>query len=123
MKSNEFSQAALVPPFPWLDNKPPLKPGAKLVGRGDNASVAITRPNGAKVNDVFVYAIQAKFKDAWKFAVVPGTVEKVPTEGATAIAISAVDRLGNASDRVIVKVPGAKGLGPTTAPTGAAIAR
>jgi uncharacterized lipoprotein YddW (UPF0748 family) len=123
LRSNEFAQSALVPQFPWLDNKPPMKPGAKLVGRGDSASVAITRPNGAKNTDVFVYAIQAKFKDAWKFAVVPGTMEKVPTEGATAIAISAVDRLGNASDRVIVKVPGAKGVGPTTAPTSAAIAR
>jgi hypothetical protein len=123
LRSNEFAQAALVPPFPWLDNKPPMKPAAKLIGRGDNASVTITRPNVGKNDDVFVYAIQAKFKDTWRFAVVPATVEKIPTEGATVIAISAVDRLGNASERVIVKVPGAKGLGPTTAPTSAAMSR
>ena len=45
-----------------------------------------------------------------------GHVDKVPTEGATAVAVTAIDRMGNASEPVVVKVPGSRGIAPATAP-------
>src|SRR5688500_7466833 len=118
LRANEFAEPAIVPTMSWLDDKPPAKPAVKLLGRGDAASVELRagRSNG-RGNEVFVWAVQAKFGDAWKLAVVAGHVDKVPTEGATAVAISAIDRTGNASERVVINIPGARGVAPTTAPT------
>ena len=117
LKANEFAEPALIPPSPWLDDKPPARPVVKLMGRGDSATVELREPrSNGRGNEVFVWAIQAKFGNAWKLAVVPGHVDKVPTEGAAALAISAIDRTGNASERVIINIPGARGVAPTTSP-------
>jgi uncharacterized lipoprotein YddW (UPF0748 family) len=124
LKANEFAEPALIPPSPWLGDKPPAKPSVKLVGRGDNATVELraSRANG-RGNDVFLWAVQARFGDGWKLAVVPAHVGEIPTEGASAIAVTAIDRTGNASERVIVQVPGARGIAPVTAPTTAPTTR
>ena len=117
LKENQFAEPALIPPSPWLDDKPPAKPVVKLIGRGDAATIELRAPRAnGRGSDVFLWAIQARFGDAWKLAVVPGHVDKVPTEGASAVAISAIDRTGNASERVIINVPSARGISPSTAP-------
>ncbi|HEV2296822.1 MAG TPA: family 10 glycosylhydrolase [Tepidisphaeraceae bacterium] len=117
LKANEFAEPALIPTSPWLDDDPPAKPIVDLAGRGDSATIEL-RPGrlGGRNEDVFLWAIQARFGDTWKLAIVPAHVKEIPTEGATALAISAVDRTGNASERVVVQVPGAGGVAPTTTP-------
>lgn len=121
LKAEEFAQPALIPPSSWLDNEPPAKPIVKLQGRGDDTSVELrSGQSRGRGNEVFLWAIQAKFRDGWKLAVVPTHVKAIATEGAEAIAVTALDRTGNASDRVVVPVPGARGIAPDTAPAASA---
>lgn len=119
LKDNEFAQPALIPTSPWLDDEPPAAPMVKLIGRGDGASVEMrpARPSGRSGSDVFLWAVQARIDNAWKLAVVPAHVNQIPTEGASVIAISAIDRTGNASKRVVVQIPGTRGVAPATTPT------
>ncbi len=112
LKANEFAQPAIVPQSPWLDDSPPAKPIARVSRGAGNTTTLFLRPGqpttlpGTRpVNDAWLWAVQSKIGDTWQLAVLPGTVSKAPVGGASAVAVCAIDRSGNASERVVIQIP------------------
>ena len=94
LKSNVYSEPALVPPMPWLSTKKPTAPRARAQGNGGAISVSWGTTNGASK-----YAVQARYGKTWRCThVVSGGATRVSVPaGAEAIAVTAVDRFGTAS--------------------------
>ncbi|MCX8497570.1 MAG: family 10 glycosylhydrolase [Akkermansiaceae bacterium] len=88
-----YTQPAVIPPMPWLSNTAPPAPGVSAAPAGSNTSVRwIPGPNTSKI------AIQAKISGTWRTIKVVASSQKTTTiPGATAIAVTALDRFGNAS--------------------------
>ncbi len=87
MQRRLYSEAALVPPMPWLSTRAPGTPRVSANG----ASVSWAPVSGASK-----YAVQARYGSTWRcIRIMPGNTRNttVPA-GAQAIAISAVDRFG-----------------------------
>jgi uncharacterized lipoprotein YddW (UPF0748 family) len=108
LKNGVYSQPALIPPSPWLGNKPPSAPRA-AVRREGPGDVVVTwaSPEG---EDVRRWAVYSNHGGQWKTRIVPayktveGTLRIPGSEKATDIAISAIDRLGNESERTLLRV-------------------
>ena len=104
-----FRTAALIPPMPWRDSKPPPAPRASGErNRGDGAvTIALNRAPG---EPPIVYAVWARYGQQWRFLTVPAGAPSLqlnpdPAAGpATAVVVTAVDRCGNESDRVDVRI-------------------
>ena len=108
LASGPFRTNALVPPMPWRDNKPPPAPRASAQRNGGSAvTVNLTRAPG---EPPMVYAVWARYGQQWRFLTVPAgspslTLNVDPAAGpATAVVITAVDRCGNESERVNVRI-------------------
>lgn len=88
-----YTQPALVPPMPWLSRKPPQSPGVAASANGGKTSIRwVPDPSTAKV------AIQARNGSSWKTVTIPYvSVGRVTIPRADAIAVTAIDRFGNAS--------------------------
>lgn len=103
LRSVHYTTPALVPATPWLDDTAPDVPGvsARRAASGVKLKLSAGKANAR-------YAIWSRHGDQWRFAVAPAsavdyTVADDATLGAaTAVVISAVDRLGNESARVSV---------------------
>ncbi len=104
LAAGPYTQAALVPATPWLDA---VAPGAPMLRRETSGIaagwVSITAATGKPVS---LYAIWRRHGREWRFSVQPA-VEPViaiapdPKLGAVeALAVSAVDAVGNESPRV-----------------------
>ena len=116
LMAEEFAEPALVPVSPWLDDKPPAKPKATVARGGDGAVVVKLNP-GAGAEPVWQYAVYARHGDAWKFRVVPASEKQVALGDGniSAIVVTAVDRMGNESERVALPLTGAPATQPVTA--------
>lgn len=126
LKNGPFRNQALIPHSPWLDAVPPASPSAKVLKAGDLITVNITPPAG---EPAFVYVVYSERDGDWDYDIVPakkamltlqsgGTrtvtrtsnqgldveTEEVAVEEISRIAVSAVDRYGNESNRVILPV-------------------
>jgi len=88
-----YTQPALIPPMPWINNTPPSAPGVSASPAGSNTSIRwIPGSNTSKI------AIQAKVNGTWRTIKVCASNQKSTTiPRATTIAITALDRFGNAS--------------------------
>ncbi|MBN1542219.1 family 10 glycosylhydrolase [candidate division KSB1 bacterium] len=108
LKSGPYRQPALVPSSPWLDDKPPQKPLFTSRIENDSLLVAWSHPEPA---DVFRWVVYTHTESGWNAHIynrhdrqcrlalvdlIAGTENK-PAE--IAIAVSAVDRMGNESLR------------------------
>ena len=103
LKAGLYAGPALVPATPWLTGEAPGVPAvaAKRGGGGVRLQLAAGKANSQ-------YAIWTRYGDEWRFAVVPASkVEWTAPDdaklgAASAVFVSAVDRLGNESARVSV---------------------
>jgi len=96
LRAGHYAGQALVPATPWLGGAAPGKP-------------AVLRVPGARSlkfspgKDVTHYAIWSRQGTAWRFAVVPAAKLEWPVpDGASAVVVSAIDRLGAEGERVTV---------------------
>ncbi len=104
LKNGPYAAPALVPASPWLDDKAPDAPRAKAT----RSRLTWTPGEGEQP---FHYAVWARYADGWRFFVQPGSatsMDLADESGAlpSAVCISAVDRCGNESKRVLSKLPG-----------------
>lgn len=91
--ANTYTQPAAVPPMPWVSKRAPASPG---VGGSVNGNETLVRwepcGNTARV------AIQARNGRNWRTVrIVPARAGQVTIPRADAIAVTALDRFGNAS--------------------------
>ncbi len=105
LKAQAYQYAALVPATPWLGAAAPLAPA--VTARRDGAGLALKLAPGAG-KAVAQFAVWSRYGNEWRFAVAPGTRTELrlpddgPAGAASAVVVSAVDRLGNESVRVTV---------------------
>ena len=88
-----YTQPAAVPPMPWVSSKAPAAPGISATVEGGKTLVR-WQPAGntAKI------AVQAKIGGVWRTVQIsPITAQSVSLPRAEAVAVTALDRFGNAS--------------------------
>jgi uncharacterized lipoprotein YddW (UPF0748 family) len=91
-----YAEPALIPAFPWLDGAVPPKPRLSAVAA--SASVKLSwEQAGTGTNSSWV--VQFKRGGKWSTRIVPGSFRSLILDGELpeAMAIRAVDRVGNAS--------------------------
>jgi uncharacterized lipoprotein YddW (UPF0748 family) len=104
-----YASPALPPAFPWIDSEAPPAPDVLATASTRFAGGAELRiaPRAGKPSVLF--AIWTRSGGAWRFHVVPGSQGHVDLAPGAApidrIVVSAVDRLGNESWRVVVSLP------------------
>lgn len=91
--ANTYTQPAAVPPMPWLNNKAPAAPGVSATLQGKGTFVRwVPERSTSRI------AIQAKIGGNWRTVqIVPSGSQGVTLPKADAIAVTALDRFGNAS--------------------------
>ncbi len=111
LKERAYPTPALVPASPWLGSAPPSRPEVALrEGAGEGGhSLQIRSPEGENVR---LWALYTRERDGWHFRqVLPanprnqGTI-RIPAsrERITRIAVSAVDRVGNESEKAVYRL-------------------
>ena len=91
--SKTYTQPVATPPMPWISKTPPQNPTASASVSGNKTSV-----RWATGNTTSKVAIQARNGGNWRtVAIVPAGLRTIEIPRADAIAISALDRTGNAS--------------------------
>jgi uncharacterized lipoprotein YddW (UPF0748 family) len=99
--AGEYAQPALVPATPWLGNAKPALPRVMAVRSGQAIKLKLA-PGKADV----LYAVWTRYGNTWRFSVAPaGHTSVVLADDArlgeaNSVFVSAVDRLGNESERV-----------------------
>ncbi|OGU66000.1 MAG: hypothetical protein A3C56_00725 [Ignavibacteria bacterium RIFCSPHIGHO2_02_FULL_56_12] len=125
LRNGPYRKPALVPRTPWLDDTAPSAPAVKATV--DTMKVAVSWAHD-NVQDVFQWVVYRQYDGQWQYSVEPRyarglelmltqTVEDrirrrrspdsivVRTETLTRVAVSAVDRLGNESEKVFIDLP------------------
>ncbi|MDB5908030.1 MAG: hypothetical protein JWP34_2144 [Massilia sp.] len=103
LKAGEYAGPALVPASPWLGSDKPDAPTVSAKRDAGAVTLKLAPGRGAAQ-----YAIWSRFGSEWRFAVAPASrgdwsLPNDPTLGAaTAVFVSAVDRIGNESAPVSV---------------------
>jgi uncharacterized lipoprotein YddW (UPF0748 family) len=111
LKTGPYQEQALVPPSRWLDHTPPPAPVVKLARNGET-TIATWSPGsggwfGNGKEKAMWWAVWTQHGQQWRFHVYPATqtsarLDPDATVGAaTAISVSAVDRVGNESERTV----------------------
>jgi uncharacterized lipoprotein YddW (UPF0748 family) len=98
LQTAAYAQAALVPTSPWLDAVAPRAPKLKALSAG---KIMITPAAGKPVAN---YAIWREREKAWEFSIQPASAPLVEARGAEALVVSSIDRLGNESARVTLRL-------------------
>lgn len=91
--ASTYTQAAAVPPMPWINNKLPAAPGVASSLQGNGTFVRWVPAQGtAKV------AVQVRSGGQWKMVgIFPADGKGITTGKAEVVAVTALDRYGNAS--------------------------
>ena len=98
LKGGLYAAPALVPASPWLGSEAPPAPTATVKRGAHGLHIKI-----APSRDTTHYAIWSRHGNDWRFAVAPAARPELTVgEDASAVIVSAVDRLGNESERVSV---------------------
>jgi uncharacterized lipoprotein YddW (UPF0748 family) len=117
LKSAHYRDAALIPAMPWLGRTAPASPAiAFFPNKSRSGSTNIQLQSNPR-DAVAQYAVWTRISNAWKFSVVPASNNgltigewtlELNGEGdrPTAVVVSAVDRVGNESERVHISVNG-----------------
>lgn len=104
-----YSRPALVPASPWLDRTPPAPPRLEWRREGERVRLVWRPADGA---DVWQWVLCSKRGDEWSTDILPGNVTEHVFEATaekplpTAAALTALDRCGNESRRVMVQLDG-----------------
>lgn len=107
-----YKNEALVPASPWLDKDAPAMPSASAERSGDAWKINWSHMNEA---DVFHWVVYYKYEGAWTYKIfnrkersfsLPASMPKANsgTQKLTRIMVSAVDRMGNESEKKEVAV-------------------
>jgi hypothetical protein len=100
-----YATRALVPASLWLDATPPASPEVR-VGAGANSLDVSWTPRGQEA--AFLWVVYQQRDGVWTHEIVPGPRTRATLEHAatpvTAVAVSAVDRVGNESTRAVSAV-------------------
>jgi uncharacterized lipoprotein YddW (UPF0748 family) len=100
-----YKLRALVPTCPWLDSQPPEAPEVKTTKQQDQLEIS-WKPTGKE--EPFLWVLYTKKDGNWSYEILPSaerTATKDLKENAiTGVAVSAVDRTGNESEKMMVKV-------------------
>ena len=104
LKANSYQSAALIPASPWLGDDAPAAPTVALKRGTGGLTVSLGTPKNA-----VQYAIWARYGEEWRFTVAPaarGEVVLADDAGvpARAVVVTAVDRLGNESQRASARL-------------------
>jgi uncharacterized lipoprotein YddW (UPF0748 family) len=103
LSTGQYAQPALVPSTPWLGNSAPAVPRVLATRSGHGIKLKL-----APGKSDSLYAIWSRFGNEWRFAVAPAAAsaynvaDDAKLGEPTAVFVSAVDRLGNESERVQV---------------------
>jgi len=91
--ANTYTQPAAVPPMPWINNRLPAAPGVSSALQGNGTFIRWIPADGtAKV------IVQARSGGNWRtLGVFPAGGNGIATAKAETIAVTALDRYGNAS--------------------------
>jgi len=95
-----YTQPAAIPPMPWINGNAPAAPsvGASVQGEG-TAIHWQANGNTAKI------AVQARYGDTWRTVrIVPAGANGITIQRADSIAVTALDRFGNASPAKVLGV-------------------
>jgi uncharacterized lipoprotein YddW (UPF0748 family) len=112
LASGPYSQPALVPVSPWLDKTPPGKPKLAVEASSTGGVRVSWEPTGEE--KVWLWTLQWKSGSSWRTEVVPGSERSRVLKSASgsstpeAVAVSAVDRCGNASAGAVVEKQAAR---------------
>jgi uncharacterized lipoprotein YddW (UPF0748 family) len=88
-----YTQPAAIPPMPWVSSKSPGAPGVSATVEGGNTLIRCS-PDGGTAK----LAIQAKIGGSWRTVkIAPAAARTVTIPRAEAVAVTALDRFGNAS--------------------------
>lgn len=99
-----YANQALIPPSPWLDDKAPEKPAVSMAKAGDGGMQATWDSDEAE--DVFLWIVYTKTGGSWSHTILPmGNRSYVVPADTEKVAVSAVDRSGNESERAYPTMP------------------
>jgi len=97
-----YAKRALVPASPWLDATPPSSPEVRVKAGASGLDVSWT-PRGKEA--AFLWVVYQQRDGAWTYQILPGArtslVLETGAKPVTAVAVSAVDRVGNESTRAV----------------------
>ncbi len=90
-----YAEPALIPAATWLDSTPPGKPKLSARGQGGSVKASWTTADG---EPAWLWLLQWRQGTKWSSKILPGDARAYEFSGAApdAIALSAVDRVGNA---------------------------
>lgn len=88
-----YTQPAAVPPMPWISKRTPAAPGVSATLTANGTAISwVPQADSARI------AIQAKTSGAWRTVqIVPASRKSLTIPRADAIAVTSLDRHGNAS--------------------------
>ena len=95
LQMGPYAQAALVPATPWLGGDAPAAPRLRAAA----GRVSIEAVGAAPAH----WAVWRRGAGAWRFAVLPAQERSLGTEGADAIAVAGVDRVGKLGAFQLIK--------------------
>ncbi len=95
LQMGPYAQPALVPATPWLGEAVPPAPTLRRTDRG----VRIEGPASAAR-----WAVWRRMGNSWRFAVQPAQDRDLDAQGASAVAVGAVERTGNLSEVQILRL-------------------
>jgi hypothetical protein len=106
LQNGLYKKAALVPPSPWLDSNPPLTPTMKM-----RTTAVFDVAPGAGSEPLRLWAVWARYGEDWWYETRSAdtrTIEVMPARHEAplrAVAVAAVDRVGNLSAPVLWTAP------------------
>ena len=104
LRDGPYRTPALVPASPWLGSKPPGRPIVEARAEKDEDVVSIRPGEGPSP---FLWSVQVRRHDEWSVSVHPAGERRLTfkgdKKGLQVVAVSGVDRLGNASEPVVVE--------------------
>ena len=106
LANTRYTEPALIPASPWIDAVPPAPPVVTVARIPQGVRLGLTASAGKAAAR---FAVWTRSGGAWRFHVIPGMSSTVdlalPSAALDRVVVSAVDRLGNESDRVAVEIP------------------
>lgn len=101
LKQGPYDDVALVPACPWLDAKPPAKPKLTVSAEATAARASWTPAPGDPIG---FWLLQVKRGTAWTSEITSERSRRLAGPLPDAVAVTAVDRAGNASAPTVVQL-------------------
>jgi uncharacterized lipoprotein YddW (UPF0748 family) len=100
-----YGQPALIPASPWLGKKRPGKPNIKAGDAGSGAGSKLSWGSNSS-DQAWLWLVQTRSAGTWKMQILPGnkTTQAWSGQPPELVAISAIDRFGNAGPAATVQI-------------------